>query len=127
MSEIVCPCGSNKLYDDCCGLFIDGGKFPLTPEQLMRSRYTAYTKANVDYIAATMRSPAADGYDKQSAKAWAQSVEWDNLQVLNAKSVGMRGYVEFIANFWENKKHKQIHEKSEFHLIDGKWFYVRGE
>ena len=56
--SIKCPCCSSKEYDDCCSKFISGAAVPTTPEELMRSRYTAFTKANVDYIFKTMRGAA---------------------------------------------------------------------
>ena len=59
----TCPCGSKKNYADCCQPFIELKKIPETPEQLMRSRYTAYTQANMDYIVRTMRGKAAADFD----------------------------------------------------------------
>src|SRR5262249_12642121 len=48
-----CPCQSGQNLDQCCGPFIAGEAFPETAEQLMRSRYTAYTQANLGYIKKT--------------------------------------------------------------------------
>lgn len=50
-----CPCGSKISYSSCCGLYHSAKAIAPTPEALMRSRYTAYTQANFDYIKATMR------------------------------------------------------------------------
>jgi SEC-C motif-containing protein len=122
-----CPCGSEKSYNLCCGLFISGEQTPATPEQLMRSRYTAYTQANIDYIARTMKSPAADKFDLESTRDWAQRVEWQRLEVINSYKEGDKGFVEFLAYFYDNSKRHAIHELSEFHLIDGVWYYVYGK
>ena len=35
---------------NCCGSYIEGEKKASTPEVLMRSRYTAYTKGEIEYI-----------------------------------------------------------------------------
>ncbi len=40
---MLCPCGSNKPYTDCCARYVEGNKHAPTAEALMRSRYTAYT------------------------------------------------------------------------------------
>ena len=47
-----CPCGGEDL-ETCCGRFIHGAEQPQTPEQLMRSRYTAYALAEETYLRAT--------------------------------------------------------------------------
>lgn len=121
-----CPCGNDKSYEDCCGLFISGTQIPATPEELMRSRYTAYSKANIDYIISTMKSPAADNFDAVSARKWARSAHWLNLQVIQSRIEQQTGYVEFIATYLERHIKQQIHELSEFHLIDGRWYYITG-
>lgn len=122
----LCPCGSRKQYYDCCGRFISGQSFPGTPEELMRSRYTAYTRANVDYIANTMKGPAAVGFNKAEAKEWAESLQWIRLKVLNTEvdPNGEKGFVEFIAVFREHGGAAQKRqEHSEFRRIDGRWYY----
>jgi SEC-C motif-containing protein len=122
----LCPCGRAKPYEKCCGIFITGQAIPTSPVDLMRSRYTAYTQANIDYIMKTMKSPAADNFDPQAAKAWAQQVEWLKLDVIRATQDQDKGHVEFMAYFLDNKTKQAIHELSEFHLVDGVWYYVRG-
>lgn len=121
-----CPCGNDKSYEACCGIFISGSQIPSTPEELMRSRYTAYSKANIEYIIATMKSPASDNFDATSARKWARNTHWLNLQVLNTHVDGTTGYVEFIASFLEKHIKQQMRETSEFHLINGRWYYVSG-
>ena len=46
----LCLCGSGLTYADCCEPIISGKKDATTAQELMRSRYTAFTKANVDYL-----------------------------------------------------------------------------
>lgn len=93
----------------------------------MRSRYTAYSKADVDYIAATMKSPAADNFDKASARQWAGQVNWTGLQIIQSSTENTTGFVEFIATFTDNNISHQLHELSTFHLINGRWYYVDGQ
>src|SRR5438093_6211726 len=97
-----CPCQSHLPYSECCEPFITGKSIPQTPEQLMRSRYTAYTQARVDYIMATMQGKALRGFDMESARLWASRVQWLGLEVIKAPKPGpMRGYVEFMARYWD--------------------------
>lgn len=123
----LCPCGTGKSYYDCCALYISRIKVPSTPEELMRSRYTAYTQANIEYILLTMRAPATNHFDAVYARKWAQKVKWIKLDVLKTSIRNSIGYVEFVAHFSEENKENIIHELSEFHLDKGEWYYVNGK
>jgi hypothetical protein len=48
----ACPCGSSAAYVDCCQPYHDG-TLPGTPEELMRSRYSAYVKGRWQYVCDT--------------------------------------------------------------------------
>jgi len=111
---------------DCCGPYITNKKFPATPEALMRSRYTAFAENKMDYIKKTMRPPASLVSPKRSHN---KHVEWLSLVVLSTQlhpTDSAIGFVEFKAKFREKGMDGVIHEKSEFHFIDGRWFYVNG-
>jgi SEC-C motif-containing protein len=120
----LCPCGSNKTYPDCCGKFISGQMLPTTPEELMRSRYTAYTHANIDYIIQTMQGPALKGFDAESAHLWAKQVQWEKLKVIKTRSGKSRGYVEFRAYYFHNNQAHIMHEISEFYFDHKRWYYI---
>jgi SEC-C motif-containing protein len=126
-SPLQCPCGLSKPYLACCGRFIEGSSFASTPEELMRSRYTAFTKANMDYLIATMKTPAADGFERVSTAQWASTNTWLGLEVTSSSVQQNKGYVEFVARFRREGQDDFIHEKSEFSKVDGKWFYIDGE
>ena len=122
-----CPCGSNKNHNECCAIYIEDHKNPETPEKLMRSRYTAYTQANIDYITKTMRPPALSHFDSESVRQWAARVQWSGLEVVRSAFDNTKGSVEFIAHFYEQGKKSCIHEISEFHQINDQWYYVDGK
>lgn len=122
-----CPCDSQKNYLSCCEPFITGKQKPDTPEMLMRSRYTAYTLADIDYIKATMRGNALIGFQEIEAKRWATRVHWIRLDVLNSMIENINtGYVEFEATFVDGTRLKSIHENSQFIHEEGQWYYVSG-
>ena len=124
MRDLSCPCGTGKPYAACCGIFISGTQAAPTPETLMRSRYTAYHQKNVDYIANTMKSPASDGFDKKTARQWAERINLTRLNVVRASQDGKRGIVEFFATYTENNTPKTLHEISEFRCDNGLWYYI---
>ena len=95
----------------------------------MRSRYTAYSQANIDYIQRTMRGPALINFDPKAAYQWALQVKWLGLKVISAPKVAENakiGFVEFIASFLEQDHQRCIHERSEFHFLEDRWFYITG-
>ena len=124
-----CPCGSNKNYSLCCGIFINGPSLPPTPEALMRSRYTAYTQANIGYIIKTMKGKATKHFDANTALNWAKKSKWLGLTIIEASKVtdnDKKGFVEFIAEYELNGKKQCLHERSEFHRQKNNWYYVNG-
>jgi SEC-C motif-containing protein len=123
----LCPCNPDKSYADCCGMFITGKVLPQTPEQLMRSRYSAFTLCNIDYIGRTMHGPAAKDFDKRETENWTKQLEWLGLEVLNTGINDKNGFVEFIAHYAKDGVKERIHEISQFHRKDGKWYYVDGK
>ncbi|STX29366.1 putative SEC-C motif domain protein [Legionella beliardensis] len=125
--SLACPCGSQIPYLNCCGLYIEQSQDAPTPEKLMRSRYTAYTKSNIAYIKATMRGNPLVHFDEVEVKNWANESKWINLEIIDTYPEFQHQdcqFVEFIASFELNGLIKFLHEKSEFRKYQGKWFYT---
>jgi SEC-C motif-containing protein len=123
----ACPCGRGESIAACCGRFISGQEKPPGCEDLMRSRYTAFTQADVSYIRRTMKDKALQGFDAKTTKAWAESVQWLGLTVINVVENGNKGSVEFCAKFSENNEPGQIHEVSQFYRAGDQWYYTGGQ
>ena len=49
----ACPCGLAATYGDCCGRLHRGQARAATPEQLMRSRFSAYAVHDEPYLLRT--------------------------------------------------------------------------
>lgn len=129
MKEILrtrsCPCGSLKQYNECCLPRINGTILADTPEQLMRSRYSAYCIGNENYLTKTWHSSTRP---KQFDLGKNSLIKWIDLKIISAPPPkGAEGSVEFIARFKENGKANKLHECSRFKLEDDKWFYIDGE
>jgi len=125
----LCPCGSGSTFCECCGLLLDDKKNAETAMQLMQSRYTAFTLANVDYLLRSHSAKTRPVKDRKEIERWAKSVVWMGLSILrteNGEANDETGYVEFKATFLENGQPGQIHENSFFHRENGKWVYVSG-
>lgn len=123
----LCPCSSEKNYEHCCKPFLNEQTHPQTPEQLMRSRYTAYSQANITYIKKTMLGKPLMHFNEDEAEKWTKSVYWLGLKVIDSFMENEeKGFVEFIASFLEKNQVKTICERSEFHKQNEHWFYVDG-
>lgn len=122
-----CLCGRPKAFNECCGRFINGLQYPKTPEQLMRSRYSAYALGGCgDYLLATWHPMTSQGLTAQELSR--SNTRWSHLEVLEKSQQGDNGFVEFKAYFiGENDQLACLHEKSVFKWIKGRWHYVGGE
>ena len=69
----ICPCGSTRPYADCCGPVISGERRADTAEQVMRSRYSAYVKKELDWLRASLHPDHRADYNESSSRAWALS------------------------------------------------------
>lgn len=122
-----CPCGSLKLITECCLPYIDQIKIPETPELLMRSRYTAYTLARIDYIEATMKGEVLNSFNAQKAMTWAKESQWNGLEIIKSSiNPDNTGMVEFKAHYQVQQTPYCLYEVGEFQKVDGKWYYVKG-
>ena len=125
----LCPCGSGFSYSTCCEPIITGRKATETALELMRSRYVAFTLANVDYLMRSHSVKTRLVKERKSIEKWAKSVNWMGLTILETEAgeaSDETGTVEFKATYLENGRLQQIHEKSLFHRENGKWVYASG-
>jgi SEC-C motif-containing protein len=120
-----CPCGSGNLFVDCCGPLLAGQRTALTAEALMRSRYTAYIRAEIGYLLATWhpttRPPSIDA---------ATIPAWCGLTILRTergRAGDAEGRVEFRATGRVGNELVHLHEISRFVWTQDQWQYVEGE
>jgi len=122
----ACPCGRDTTVDKCCAPIIENRSKAETAEQLMRSRYTAFTLANEDYL---MESWAAETRPKE-IDVDADAIQWIGLNIEKCSKGGITdedGSVTFTADFLSAGKLCQLHEKSRFVKRDGLWYYLDGK
>ncbi|TVZ37477.1 SEC-C motif-containing protein [Alteromonadaceae bacterium 2753L.S.0a.02] len=128
--QVPCPCGSGGCYDACCKPYHDAITTPQSPEQLMRSRYTAFCLGKVDYLIETLHPAFRSPHDRAQIENAQHDHRWLALQVLKApKSEGNAGKVEFVAFVQAHGRPEveQLHEDSEFVLENERWYYTEGE
>lgn len=122
-----CPCGLSSTYEDCCAKSHQSLFNARTAEQLMRSRYTAFTKADGDYLMKSHHSSTRPLSEKKAIVKWAKSVKWLGLEILG-KTFGEEGdnegTVVFKAHYVDRNGAKFIHENSRFIKEKGVWMYL---
>jgi SEC-C motif-containing protein len=124
-----CPCGSNLEYAACCQPVIAGERVAETAEQLMRARYAAYVKVETDFLFETTHPEHREGYDHKGTREWAESAEWDGLEIVATKNGLARnaaGEVEFIARYQEDGVKKEHHELALFKKEEERWYFTDG-
>ena len=84
MSQQLCPCGSKKAEQYCCGVYLAGKKQPETAEKLMRSRYTAFCRGDVDYLIAT-RHPDREQSDRTELIKSVENTQWLGLTIIDTQ------------------------------------------
>ena len=122
-----CPCG-NARFDECCKPYLSGAASAPTAEALMRSRYSAYVKEQIDYLAQTLHPKERPTFDPAAAREWAKSAQWLGLEIMWAKGgpADEQGQVEFVARFNQNGADHAHHEVSRFRKVDGQWYFLDG-
>jgi SEC-C motif-containing protein len=116
-----CPCGA-RAYAQCCGRFIDDGHVPQSAEELMRSRYAAYTLRNEPYLKATWHASTRP----EAVFAEDDGAKWLGLEVRKHVPVGDEATVEFVARYKVGGRAHRMHEISRFVREEGRWYYVDG-
>ncbi len=127
MTTSNCPCGNPKSLAECCQPFLSGKKKPQTTEELLRSRYTAFTQGNVDYILATHHSKTQDQVERNEIEDWAKNSKWEGLEI-HGKHLGeakdTEGQIVFVARYESQGKAFEHGEHSFFEKENGDWKFV---
>jgi SEC-C motif-containing protein len=117
-----CPCGSRSDYLACCGPLHHGEYQARSAEELMRSRYSAYARHDVDYLFRTWH-PRTRPVDVNADPG----ITWIGLEVTDTVAGGAdddRGEVEFTARFESAGREGRLQERSRFERRAGRWVYV---
>ncbi|WP_114560146.1 YchJ family protein [Desertihabitans aurantiacus] len=118
-----CVCGSGRPSARCCDPLLAGRPAPAA-ERLMRSRYTAFVRGDVDHLRASWHPstrPATLSLDPH--------VVWEGLTVLRTERGGLLdddGVVEFRARCRRASGPEVLHEVSRFRREGRDWFYLDG-
>lgn len=130
MNENLCPCCSGKKYEECCKPVITGERKAATPEELMRARYSAYAKTEIDFIVDSTHKEKREENDRGEIENWSKKSDWLGLEIIKTADDPEKadtGYVEFIATYADRGVKLEHHELAEFKKVKDEWFFYDGQ
>ena len=127
--NLSCPCGLAQ-YSECCQLLHSGLKHAETAQQLMRSRYSAFAKYEIDYIVKTTAIGQQQALDVNAIAEWSKANNWLKLEIVQAQEKIDKNHaqVEFKAHYSSRENDVQQpqvhHEISHFVQHDSAWYFL---
>ena len=121
----ACWCDSGELAEKCCAPLLSGERPAATAQALMRSRYSAYVRADEPYLLKTW-----DPETRPEKLQLDDRQRWLGLKIrrVDEGTAGSdHGVVEFVARFKIEGRGHRLHEISRFRRTDAGWLYVDGE
>lgn len=122
-----CPCGSSQDYSACCEPIHNNHSLAKTPEQLMRSRYSAHVKGLVDYVVDTYH-PSCNADQQRQEISESIDSDWCGLEVTTTEAGkdSNEGFVTFKAYFNQDGQQYCLEERSRFVRENELWYYIDG-
>ena len=125
-----CPCGRLDAKKQalaataCCLPYIQGHLIAADADDLMRSRYSAFTLEKAGYLLSTWHTS-----QRPASLEFESGVKWLGLQVQNHKILdATHSEVTFVARQRDRTGRAiRLHERSRFVRENGSWYYVDGD
>lgn len=125
-TEDRCPCGSDLAETACCEpIRKNGAGLGKTAQQLMRARYSSYVRHDAAFLLASWHPTT-----RPPTMTFGHDTEWLGLEVIDTEAGGAldtHGLVEFRARFQRAGEFFELHERSRFERVDGRWLYIDGD
>jgi SEC-C motif-containing protein len=101
-----------------------------TAEQLIRSRYSAYARGEIDYLYTSLHPDKRADFDEKSTRDWAERSQWHGLEIVETyrgAEKDTEGRIEFTASFTDDGIRREHRELASFSKVEGTWYFVKGE
>ena len=120
-----CPCCSGQDYHLCCKDYVEQKTDAPTALALMRSRYTAFTQLNENYLRYSWHPDTCPENIHLN-----ENTQWLGLKIKNTKAGTEKdetGEVEFVARSKIHGKASRLHECSQFCRVSNRWVYLEAK
>ncbi|WP_085297106.1 YchJ family protein [Cognaticolwellia mytili] len=130
---MLCPCGSEQAFNQCCEKIITGNSNANSPEQLMRSRYSAYATNQAEYIFHTYADISRKTQTIDDIAQWANETKWLKLVIHHASNFqhdlleNNSAQVGFSAYYSHQDQIFHMRENSNFIMEHNQWRYLDGD
>ena len=127
---MICPCGSEKQFNACCEPIIKGEAQAANPEAVMRARFTAFSRTDLEFLKNSLEPKQQHEFDVEEIRRWSESSEWKSLKIVKTTLGGAddeTGTVEFVAQYITEGQQVYHHELAEFCKEGGQWYFVDGQ
>ena len=126
--HVPCPYGGGA-YRSCCAPLHRGDQRAETAEQLMRSRYSAFVKAELDYLLLTHpEAHLPEAERRQQLRRSFRATRWLGLRILSCTDGGLGDVVGTVL-FEARHREGVLRETSFFQRrgggTDGDWQYIK--
>ncbi len=125
-SQDPCPCGSPSNFQNCCEKVIRGLSPATSALALMRSRYSAFCVGDMTYLRKSVHPSMRKHFDLNSNKAWAESAQFERLEILETHEDESEGFVRFRAHYIQKGARHTHEESSRFKKDQGFWYFFEG-
>lgn len=126
-NSTLCSCGSNLEFNACCGPVLTGARKPATAEELLRARYTAFARGDIDFVVNSHHSRTRHEVKREDIEDWSKNSEWLALhvaQIEGGKAEDQQGTIIFCAQYVEQGKRQDHWEQSFFEKENGEWRFL---
>jgi len=120
-----CYCDTGLPLAQCCQPLLNNDQQAETAVALMRSRYSAYTLGDENYL---LRTWYSDTRPLQLSLQENQQ-HWQRLKIIDiaaGQASDDSGEVEFVAIYKINGRAERLHERSRFAREGQQWRYIDG-
>lgn len=127
----LCVCGSAREENDCCAPILAGTPAP-TAEALLRSRYAAYVKGDVDYLERTSSPTALKEFDRADIEQFIEKAQWKGLDIKSVSGGGVKDTTGTIDCFFycTYDKQQELVQHEIAHFVRGpagQWLFDQSE
>ena len=76
-------------YAACCARYIEEKLPAPSAEALMRSRYTAFARGDIDYLVNSLAPESRYDFDRKAITHWSRNSQWLRFEILSTEQ-GLR-------------------------------------
>lgn len=101
--------------------------WPSSALELLKARYEAFVRGDVDYILSTHHPETRDQVEREAVKSWSQKSRWKGLEVHDHKEDKEVSKIHFTVSYERKQEIIPHSEFAEFRKHEGRWYYYDSE